>query len=183
MEELFPLESSWVVAVAAGALAILMLLWLARSLPGQNIALIAAGLLAGEGLLEFFLAKYARVEIKGPMLCYLAGAALLWLAIVLSARRIAQYILHPWRGGRWYGLWILGMGTAFTAAFQFGWSSLNLDPDTYAIPMKRVAIMAVIRGAATLVLLAGLSPWFIRKRRVSRAARSELAPQPENEAQ
>jgi hypothetical protein len=183
MEELFPLESSWIVALAAGALAILMLLRLARSLPGQNIALIAASLLAAEGVLEFFLAKYAQVDVTGPMWRYLAGAALLWLAVVLSARRVAQFILRPWRRGRWYGIWVLGMSAVFTASFQFGWHGLNLDPDAIPIEPDKAAIMAGIRGLATVVLLAGLAPWFIRKRRVSRAARSELAPQPENEAQ
>jgi hypothetical protein len=183
MEELFPLESSWVVALAAGAIALLMLLRLARSLPGQNIALIAACLLAGEGVLEFFLVKYARVEVIGSMWCYLAGAALLWLAVVLSFRRVAQFILRPWRRERAYGFWLLGMSAVFTASFQFGWHGLNLDPDAYPIPLDKAAIMAGIRGGATVVLLAGLAPWFIRKRHVSRAHRSELAPQPENEAE
>jgi len=183
MQELFPLESSWIVALAAGAIALLMLLRLARSLPGQNIALIAASLLAGEGVLEFFLAKYARIDVTGPMWCYLAGAALLWLAIVLSVRRVARFILRPWRGGRWYGIWVLGMSAVFTAAFQFGWHGLNLDPDAIPIEPDRAAIMAGIRGLATAVFLAGLAPWFIRKRPVSRAARSELAQQPKNEAQ
>jgi len=184
MEELYPPESSPIVALAAGALALIMLLRLARSLPGQNILLIAASLLAGEGLLEFFLAKYARVEVTGPMWCYLAGAALLWTAVVLSARRMAQFILRPWRGGRWYGLWILGMSAVFTAAFQFGWPFLlNLNPDAEAIPPDRAAIMAAARGAATAVFLACLAPWFIRKRPVSRVKQSELAPQPKNEAQ
>jgi hypothetical protein len=183
MEELFPLESSWIVALAAGALALTMLLQLARSLPGQNIALIAASLLAGEGVLEFFLAKYARIDVTGSLWCYLAGAALLWLAIVLSVRRLAQFILRPWRGGRWYGIWVLGMSAVFTASFQFGWHGLNLDPDAIPIEPDRAAIMAGIRGLATAVFLAGLAPWFIRKRPVSRAARSEPAQQPKNEAQ
>jgi hypothetical protein len=183
MEELFPLESSWIVALAAGALALIMLLQLARSLPGQNIALIAASLLAGEGVLELFLAQYGRVEVTGPKWCYLAGAALLWLAVVLSLRRLAQFILRPWRGGRFYGIWVIGMSAVFTAAFQFGWPCLNLDPDAIPIDPGRAAIMAAVRGGATVVLLTGLAPWFIRKRPVSQANKSELAQQPKNEAQ
>ncbi len=183
MQEHFPHESSWIVALAAGAIALLMLLRLARSLPGQNIAMIAAGLLAGEGALEFFLAKYAQVEVTGPMWSYLGGAALLWMAVVLSARRLAQFILRPWRQGRWYGIWVLGMSAVFTAAFQFGWPCLlNLNPDTDPIPPDKAAIMAGIRGVATVVLLTCLVPWFIRKRPVSRAGRSELAQQPKKEA-
>jgi hypothetical protein len=183
MEELFPLESSWIVALPAGAMALIMLLRLARSLPGQNIALIVAGLLAGEGLLELFLAGYSRVEVTGPMWSYLTGAALLWLAVVLSVRRLSQFILRPWRRRRPYGIWLIGMSAVFTASFQFGWPCLNLDPDVDPIPPGRAAIMAAIRGLATVVLLTGLAPWFIRKRPVSRAGRSELAQQPENEAQ
>ncbi len=183
MEELFPLESSWIVALAAGAIALIMLLRLARSLPVQNVVMIAASLLAGEGALDYFLANYARVEVKGPMWCYLAGAALLWLAVVLSVRRMAQFILRPWRRERLYGFWLIGMSTVATAAFQFGWPCLNLDPDADAIDPGKAAIMAAVRGLATLVLLTCLAPWFVRKRPIPRAGRSELAQQPKNEAQ
>jgi hypothetical protein len=184
MQELFPLESSWVVALCAGALALIMLLRLARSLPAQNIVLIVAGLLAVNGLIDFFLAKYGWVDVTGPLWCYVAGAALLWMAVVLSLRRVAQFILHPWRGGRWYGIWVIGMSAVFTAAFQFGWPCLLvLDPDALPVPPDRAGIMAGMRGGATVLLLTGLSPWFIRKRPGSRARRSQLAPQPEKEAQ
>jgi hypothetical protein len=182
MEDLFPLESSWIVALAAGVIAIIMLLQLARSLPGQNILMIAASLLAAEGALEYFLAKYAQIEVRGPMWCYLAGSALLWLAVVLSARRVAQFILRPWRRERVYGLWLLGMSAVFTAAFQFGWPGLNLDPDADPIASDRAAIMMAVRALSTVVFLAGLTPWFIRKQPVSRARRSKLAQQPEKEA-
>ena len=179
MEELFPLESSWIVALAAGAVALIMLLQLARALPGQNIVLIAVSLLAGEGLLGLFMAKYARTEVTGPMWCYLGGAALLWLAVVLSARRLAKLILGPWRRAKYYGIWVIILSAITTAAFQYGWPCL--DPDFN--DQGKAAIMAAIRAVATVVLLAGLTPWFIRKRPVSRAGRSELAQQPKNQAQ
>ena len=183
MVELFPLEASWVVALVSGILALSMLLWLARSLPGQNIAVIAGGLLAGQAILEYFLNTYEEVEVLCPMWCYLGGAALLWLAVVLGLRAVAQFIMGPWRRGKYYGMWVIGMTAVFTAAFQYGWPCFNLDPDAIPIGQGRAAIMAGIRGLATAVLLAGLAPWFIRKRPVSRAARSELAQQPKNEAQ
>jgi hypothetical protein len=179
MEEMFPLESSWIVALAAGAVALIMLLELARSLPGQNIALIAASLLAGEGLLEFFTVRYFRTDVTGPMWCFLAGAALLWLAVVLAARRLGQLILRPWRRGKYYGLWLIGWSTVATAVFQFGWP--GLDPDFSEMP--KAAILAGIRGAATLVFLTCLAPWFIRKRPVSPPDPSELAQQPKDKAQ
>jgi hypothetical protein len=128
MEELFPLEASWIVALAAAAVAIIMLLRLARLLPGQNIVVIAAGLLAGEALLEFFLAKLGRTQVAGPMWCFLAGAALLWMAVVLSARRVGQFILRQWRRSKHYGIWLLAISAVLTGMFQFGWPRLN-NPD------------------------------------------------------
>ena len=181
MEQLFPLESSWIVAVIASAVAIFMLLQLARSLPGQNIAFIAIVLLASGALLQWLLAKYTRMEVPGPLWCFLAGGALLWLAGVLAARRLAQFIFRPWRRGNYYGLWVLAMSTVTAAAFQFGWPCLDVDPEMGPVDMSQAAIMAGIRGGATLILLAVLSPWFIRKR--PRKSRSEFAQEPENQAQ
>jgi hypothetical protein len=183
MQELFPLESSWIVALASGAVAILMLLELARSLPLQNLVIIVVALMVGEGVLEHFLANYARVEVTGPMWCYLAGAALLWMAVVLSVRRLAQFILRPWRREKVYGIWLIGMSAVFTAAFQYGWPCLNVDPEEEPIPQDKVAIMLAIRALATVVLLTCLVPWFIRKRPVSPAKPSQLAQQPQKEAQ
>jgi len=224
MEELFPLESSWIVALAAGAVALIMLLQLARLLPAQNIVVIAAGLLAGEALLEFFLAKIGKTKVTGPMWCFLTGSALLWMAVVLSARRAGQFIMRPWRRRKNYGLWLLGISAVLTMVFQGGWPCISnpalVDPQAAALasgvpvepegtsdlgaPRKdsamsetpaekdseeiltaplRVALMAAIRGVGTAILLAGLSPWFIRKRPVPRADGSELAQQPEKQAQ
>ena len=184
MVELFPLEASWVVALVSGILALSMLLWLARSLPGQNIAVIAGGLLAGQAILEYFLNKYEEVEVLCPMWCYLGGAALLWLAVVLGLRAVAQFIMGPWRRGKYYGMWVIGMTAVFTAAFQFGWPLLiSLNPDADPVPAGRAAMMGLMRGPATAVLLAGLSPWFIRKRPGSKARPSKLAQQPKQEAQ
>jgi hypothetical protein len=180
MEALFPLESLWVVALASGAIALAMLLLLARALPAQNLVMIIAGLLAGGGLLQFLMFKIDPVTMTGPMWCFLAGGALLWLAIVLSARKLAQIVLRPWRGNEYYGLWLIAATALETAVFQFGWPSLN--PDDIITP-RRAMFMAVIRALGTAILLAALTPWFIRKRPVSRADRSELAQQPENQAE
>jgi hypothetical protein len=180
MEELFPLESSWIVALAAGTLAIIMLLQLARSLPGQNIVLIAACLLAGEGLLDWLLAKFHLTpDVDGPVWYYVGGAALLWLAVVLFCRWLAQFILEPWRRERYVGLWVLAFSAVFTAMFQYGWPCFNPEP----MNQKKAALVAAIRALATVIFLAGLSPWFIRKRPVSKKGRSKLAQQPENKAQ
>ena len=180
MEELFPLESSWIVALAAGTVAIIMLLQLARTLPGQNILMIAVGLLAGEAGLEFLLSKLGRTEVIGPMWCFLGGAALLWLAVALAARRLGQFILRPWRGGKYYGYWLLAISAAVTAAFQLGWPRFN-NPDL--VGPRRASLMAFLRALGTVVFLICLSPWFIRKRPVSKAEKSKLAQQPENKTE
>jgi len=179
MEESFPLESSWIVVVVAGAIALIMLLQLARSLPGQNIAMIAVSLLVGEGLLELLMVYYRWVKVPSLTWYFLAGAALLWVAVVLSARRLAQFILQPWRREKYYGLWVIIMSTVATVVFQFGWPCVNPDP----VDWKTAEIMAAIRGVSTVLFLLGLAPWLIRKRPVSQPPRSELAQQPKNEAQ
>ena len=183
MDNLYPLESSWIVALVSGAITILMLVELTRSLPIQNLILIVACVLVAEAALEHFLANYALVELSGPRWWYLTGAALLWLAVVLSVRRLAQFILRPWRRERAYGFWLIGMSAVFTAAFQFGWPCLNVDPDAEALPPGKALIITGIRALATAVLLTCLMPWFIRKRPVSRSKPSELAQQPQKEAQ
>jgi len=179
MEELFPLEASWIVAVITGTLALVMLWQLARSLPVQNIVLIAVSLLAGEGLIDWLLVKYRWTEMDVPMWKFVGGAALLWLAIVLSCRSLAQFILEPWRRERFIGLWVLAVSGVLTALFQFGWPCFNPEP----VDEGRAAIMAGIRGLATVVFSACLSPWFIRKRPVSKAEKSKLAQQPENKTE
>jgi hypothetical protein len=182
MEELFPLESSWIVALAAGALAIVMVLQLRRSLPVQNIVMIVVSLLAAEAGLEYFLSNYARVELSGPLWCYLAGAALLWTAVILSFRRVSQFILRPWRRGKYYGIWLIGMSAVFVAAFQFGWPCVNIAPDADPLDPGKAAIMAGIRGLVTAGLFVVLMPFFLRKRPVKRVEPSELAQQPQKEA-
>src|SRR5271154_6747348 len=149
MEELFPLESSWIVALVSGTLAIFMLRQLARSLPAQNIIVIAGGLLAGEALLDWILVKlrWNPIEIDGPMWCFVGGAALLWMAMVLFCRSLAQFILEPWRREKYFGLWVLGISSAFTAMFQYGWPCFNPDP----FDQGKAAINAGVRGLSTLV--------------------------------
>jgi hypothetical protein len=181
MEELlYPLETSWIVLLVAGALALFLLLEQGRSLPAQNIVLIAIILLVAEGFLEIPMAKYSKVAVTDPRWVFLAGAALLWLAIILSARRLGQLILRPWRRDGFYGLWLIAVSAVLTASFQYAQPCFN----PISISQGRAAVLAVVRGLATVILLAGLSPWFIRKRPASHKREpSELAQQPKNEAQ
>jgi hypothetical protein len=179
MENLFPLESSWAGIVPASLLAVFMLWLLSKTLPVQNILMIAACILAGEALTDFLFAHFLWIEVDGPLWIYVSGAAVLWLGIVLGGRKLAQLILEPWRREKVYGYWVIGIGAVFVGMFQFGWPSINPDP----IPESRAGLMALIRGAATIVFLFALSPWFIRKRPVSNIQKSELAQEPENKTQ
>jgi hypothetical protein len=81
-------------------------------------------------------------------------------------------------------MWVIGITSVFALAFEFSWSLVtNLNPDADSIPVDQVAVAGLMRGAATALFLTGLSPWFIRKRPVSRPAASKLAEQPKQEAQ
>jgi hypothetical protein len=181
MEDEFPLESLLIVAVVAGVMTVIMLAQLRRTLPVQNLVMILISLLAGEVLIELFMVKLARTNVTCPMWCFLAGAGLLWTAVVLSARRLGQFILRPWRGARYYGIWLLGVSAVLTGMFQFGWPRFNNNP--LFVGMPRATLLAVIRGLTTVIFLVCLSPWFIRKRPIPRPPLSKLAQQPENQAQ
>jgi hypothetical protein len=179
-QDVLPLESTWIVALVAAVMAIIMLLQLARALPGQNILMIVVGLLAGEALLEFLLAKLGRTPVTGPMWVFLTGAALLWMAVVLSARRLGQFILRPWRREKYYGFWLIAVSATVTGLFQFGWPRFD-NPDLVGV--HRAALMATLRGLGTVIFLVCLTPWLIRKRPVPQPAKSELAQQPKDEAE
>jgi hypothetical protein len=183
MDDLYPLESTWFVPLIAGAIAIFLLYRMAKSLPLQNVILIAAGILLAEGIAEYFLFKFARIELDRPMWRYMLGACLMWLVVVLVSRRLAQFIVRPWRRNRWYGVWVIIFGTATTVCCQFGWPTINIDPDLGILPTDKAAIMAGIRGALTAVLLTALAPWFIRKRASDKNDGLEFAQQPQKEAQ
>lgn len=172
MENLFPLESKWFVAVPAVALAVFMLWNLSRSLPVQNLILIAVGLLAGEALIDWIYIKYVWLEIDSSTSLYVTGAAPLWLGFVLVLRRLAQFIIEPWRRERFYGLWVIFITGCFVWGVQVGW--LLFDPD----PPKGsdATVMGLMRCGATMVYLAALSPWLIRKRPESR--KKSRSPEP-----
>lgn len=175
MQALYPLESSWIVAAASAVVAIFLLVRLARLLPAQNVLLIMVVLFAAEGALGYYLIDLSRVEITGPLWPYIEGSALLWTAVVLLSRRLSQVILRPWREEKYYGLWLLGMSGVGAALFQFGWPGLNPDE----MDMGTAAELAAIRGVTTIVLLACLMPWFLRKY-PTRHRFSKLSKQPEN---
>jgi hypothetical protein len=179
MDNLFPLESTWMLAAAAGIVVLLMSWRLSRALPLQNLLMIVVCLLVGETLLEWLVTKIGRIDLPDPIWRYLLGAALLWTAVALTARRLAKLIARPWRREKVHWLWILALSAVGTGAFQFGWPLL--DPDF--VMQKKVALMALVRGAGTGVLLGLLGPWFLRKRPFPGQDSSELADEPQDEAE
>jgi hypothetical protein len=179
MEDLFPLESSWIVAAIAGVIAIVMLIRLYRALPLQNILLITAALMIGQGLLEFLVVKVGKIDVPDPQWHYRLGAASLWLAVTLTARRVTKFIARPWRHEKVHWIWVIGLSSVGTAAFQFGWTLL--DPD-FPFPAKAFG-MAGVRLLGTAVMLACLSPWFIRKKAIPGKDFSELPDDPKDETE
>lgn len=179
MEDLFPLESTWMAAAAATLLVLVMLWRLRRPLPVQNLLLIVAVLMLGEWAVEFYVVKVGRIFVPDPRWKYYAGAIWIWTAIVLSARRVAKFIARPWRKEKVHWLWIIFLSALGTMAFQFFWPLL--DPDF--VSKDRLVLMVGVRGLGTLVLLAVLSPFFIRKRPFPGKDSSELPDDPEDDAE
>jgi len=130
--------------VPLGGAAVVLLLWeLGRRLPPQNLVVISAVLLLGEGVVEWVLDRDLSVVV-------------LWLAALLAARKVAQIILRPWRRAGWYGVWLIALAALLTALAQVAW---------------RCTIEAVaLRFATSVVLFIALVPWFIQKRPVTTSA-------------
>jgi hypothetical protein len=185
MEELIPLEARWYVASGAAALAVLLLLEMARTLPGQNIVLIFLALLGAEVGLDYYLAnKYLRLELAIPLWWYLTGTGLVWMTLVLAGRRLAQLILRPWRRERAYGFWLLGASGIVVALFQFAWSGINgWVVEGEEVDLPKAGILAAVRGVTAIIFLACLFPWFIRKRPGLPDEASKLPQEPENKTQ
>jgi hypothetical protein len=177
MEDLFPLESTWMLAVASAILAFFMIRRLAHALPIQNILLIVVFLMGGEAATEWLVIKAGRLDMPDPEWRYLAGAGLLWMAVALTARRLAKLVARPWRKEKVHWLWVIFLSGVGVAAFQFDWPLL--DPDFFM--RKRLAAMVGVRAGCTMVLLAVLAPWFIRKRPRRGKDFSELPDQPEDD--
>jgi hypothetical protein len=132
--------SGWVIAAVAVFAAVRLLRELGRSLPLQNLLVIATILLAGEGMLEWYLSGY------------LPGV-FLWPGLVLTSRKWAQAILTRRRSSANYGVWLILVTALLTAVWQLIW-----EPAIETV---------LVRFVATSILLVLLVPWFIQKRPVT----------------
>lgn len=179
MEDLFPLEPSWILIGVAAVIAFFMLKRLAWALHWQNVLLIAAGVMIAEGLLQLWVDRLARTDVPEPKWRYMTGSVLLWLAVVLTARRTAKFIARPWRHEKVHWLWVILLSAIGVGAFQFGWTMANPD---FIFP-QRVYGIAGARAGGTAVVLACLAPWFIRKNAIPGKDFSELPDDPEDEAE
>ncbi len=179
MEDLFPLEPTWMLAVAASVLALVMLRRLIKPLHFQNTAFITVVLMLGQAFIEWLVVvRICKTDLPDPRWRYYAGAALLWMAISLTARRFAKLIARPWRKERVHWLWVIFLSGLGAGAFQFFWPLL--EPE-FSMRRKLLA-MAGTRAGCTMVVLAILSPWFVRKRARKGKDFSELPDDPDDDA-
>lgn len=126
MEDLFPLEPTWMLAVAASVLALVMLRRLIKPLHFQNTAFITVVLMLGQAFIEWLVVvRICKTDLPDPRWRYYAGAALLWMAISLTARRFAKLIARPWRKERVHWLWVIFLSGLGAGAFQFFWPLLE----------------------------------------------------------
>jgi hypothetical protein len=133
----------WLIVALGGVGAIWLLKELGRSLPLQNLLMIAVVLLAGEGLLEWWLSGYVP-------------GIFLWPGLVLAARKWAQSVLSGRRSARYYGVWLILLAALITTIWQTVWQCI--------LPA------IVLRFLTTVILLVVLVPWFIQKRPVTTSA-------------
>lgn len=121
-----------------------------RTLPWQNLIVIAAIFLGSEWAVTFLLPWPQKARL-------LAGV--LWALMLALARVAAKLVLRRGREARHYGFRVIGLAAALMALAQFFVS-------TATAPGIRVREIAV-RFVSTVVLLLIAAPWFIRKEQFS----------------
>jgi uncharacterized membrane protein len=132
-------NARWPEGVLLVLAAATLLASLTRELPGQNIILasVLIGVIAGGvhtlGTVSGIpFGPYVYTEEIGQQLFYPLPWAVpgIWLIAVLSCRGVARLILRPWRKGRNYGFWLIGVTVLLITLFD-----LALEP--YAVVVKR----------------------------------------------
>lgn len=143
----------WLAAAATS------LVTLARRLPGQNV--LVSGLLIG-GISFGIAALAARTKVPlsprhstqalEPQVLGVPGwVPLMWIAVIVSGRGVAQLVLRPWRDTARYGFHLIGL-TCLLAGFL----GAGLEPGGSWLHFPaRVVVTLGILGFAT--------PWLINK--------------------
>jgi putative membrane protein len=157
------------------------LAWLARQLPAQNVMLAAiiigflAGLvesiapLTGVPFGPFTFTKNIGQELFHPLPW---AMPLLWLVIVLNARGVGRLVLRPWRKGKNYGLWLIGITAVLVVLFDLGlepyatrvkhywlWGASKTRFTWYSAPWVNFVGWVV----TTIIILAFATPSLINK--------------------
>jgi uncharacterized membrane protein len=180
----FPSHSRWPEGLLLGLASSATLAWLTRQLPGQNVLLASLLLLMADAAVESLnsllgipfgpcvfderIGRQLFSAVPWPV-------PLIWLVALLNSRGVARLILRPWRQGRNYGWWLLGLSVSLTILFDFGlqpfaatvehywsWKPTKLPTDWYGAPW----INFLGRGVTTLVLLVFMTPALINKKPV-----------------
>jgi uncharacterized membrane protein len=179
-------EAGWPAAVLVLATAITTLMSLARQLPGQNVLLAATliGLLGGiaHGLAAATAIPFGPINFTdeaGPKLLGLLPWPMpaIWIIVLLNSRGVARLILRPWRKGRTYGFWLMGITAALTVLFSMAldpyasqvrhywlWQPTRLPLDWHGAPVANFLGWLV----TTLLILAFATPALIDKQRRTR---------------
>ena len=183
----FSSHARWPEGALLGLATATTLIWLTRQLPGQNVLLASLVLLI----------PYCAVESLNSLLGIPFGPCVfgerigrqlfnavpwavpvIWLVVLVNSRGVARLILSPWRQGRDYGWWLLGLSVSLTVLFDFGlqpfavkvehywsWKPTKLPTDWYGAPW----VNFLGRGVTALVLLAFATPALINKKPVAPA--------------
>ena len=163
--------------------AVTSVLSLAKQLPLQNV-LAAAVITAFLGGIAFSLTAQPAIAMPFGPIVFQPGAGskifsavpwplpLLCVIAIFNARGVSRYILRPWRKTKRYGWWVIGLSAVLVTAFD-----LALEP--FAVHAAHIwlwqptKIPATWQGASpldpvgwfvmTLLILAIITPWLIRK--------------------
>ena len=167
----------WLLAAAT------TLVGLARRLPLQNVVAVAA-LAGGIAFAVLWIGAvtdipFGRREFSGHLGERLAGRVpwtlpFLWLTLTVAGRGVARLILRPWRKLTYYGLWVMGVATALSLAFDLAleptalarewwrWEALPGTPAWHAAPWVNFLGWTM----TTLVIYGFTTPWLLNKQPV-----------------
>ena len=160
---------------------------LARRLPAQNVAVIAAIIGLASAFITILSAKTsipfgprAYTERFGARLFGILPwpVPLLWLCVLLNSRAVARLILRPWRKAERYGLWLIAITALLAVATDFGLEPYATQVRHYwiwqtpgALLFWQTAPLVNFWGwaATAVVLLVFAAPWLINKRPVKQS--------------
>src|SRR6185437_7230327 len=123
-----PAEWRWLEGALWPLAAVTSIVGLARRLPEQSvfvattlIMVITLGILSVAEKTGVPFGPRAYTDALGPRLFGAPWAILfLWLAIIVSSRRVARLIMRPWRKTTYYGFWVIGLACLLIVLFDAG---------------------------------------------------------------